>query len=220
MFATILALALLAPLTTAAQDPVAISRQAEATDQQAPVTGATAAPDSDGPPDQLQGPRLSINDAAFLRAHPGQRVGLSDEHGAVAMGRVVRTEGGVVIVRLNGRDVAVPASHVERLEMEGDSSRDGAVKGFIVGTSLVGMVLVDSALAGDDVDGSSMISTIVTTTTIGFIVDFLTPGHETVLVAPHPGMPTTRTSSAAGAIRSRAPDGGGRRVALRYRLTF
>ena len=158
--------------------------------------------------------------ADFLRTARGQAIGLRDERGGIAIGKLLQVEGTRAIVRVRGIDYVVPTQHIEQVVTKGDSPWDGVVKGTVVGLAFWAMIVAQGDTGLDTVEDNpddftlaDTVGMITSFAAIGFVVDYLHAGEQTIYVAPMP-------AHAARTGRTLQPNAAGRRFALRFRVSF
>jgi hypothetical protein len=226
MLATLLALAILVPPVTV-PDPPATAAPSFRVAPQPPRPQPPAAEPEPSPAVPAEGPAAepptvdqSTYVAQFLAAASGEQIGLRDERGGIAMGRLVRVDGRNAIVRFRGRELVVPTRHIEMVETRNDRPWDGAVKGLVVGLSLWAMIIAQGDTGLDTVEDTPDDFTLADTVgmvgslaALGFAIDYVHEARRTIYVAPMPRDPVAQGGAQAAPAR-------GRRLLLSFRKRF
>jgi hypothetical protein len=130
-----------------------------------------------------------------------------DAKGAETAGQLLRFERDAVVVLVNGLERRFEAADVSRIQRRGDSLRNGAIAGAIVGAALgvlsAGISDCPGDESGDGCPGFRALAVPVSAAlyaAVGTGIDALIPGRTTVYVAPvPPGSTLSRGSPKAGA---------------------
>jgi hypothetical protein len=134
-----------------------------------------------------------------------------DDRGTETSGKLLRLNPDLLVVLVDGQERQFESARVARIQKRGDSLRNGAIIGAVVG---VAMGIITSGIsdcpgdrAGGGCPGSRAALFLVSTgvySAIGTGIDALIPGRTTLYEAPKAPPAADRGGSAPPALRGRA----------------